>query len=152
MSENAGNAGASFGTGYFFLGLMGVYLLLMGCKQDSILRIAVFGPLLPCLGRLRDHVIGGLATRPFIIPSICSIFRFPSFIAQRVRAFSAFSSSSYAEFGLVERLLFATKCPFDVWHYPNVCRWTFPTARRQSSLIIIQHPSSKFRDAEQQRV
>lgn len=47
MSENAGNAEASFGTGYFFLGLMGVYLLLMGLlKQDSILRIAVFGPLL----------------------------------------------------------------------------------------------------------
>ena len=37
----------SFGTGYFFLGLVGVYLLLMGLlKQDSILRIAVFGPLL----------------------------------------------------------------------------------------------------------
>ena len=47
MSENTGNNEPSFGTGYFFLGLVGVYLLLMGLlKQDSILRIAVFGPLL----------------------------------------------------------------------------------------------------------
>ena len=47
MSENTGNPETSFGTGYFFLGLVGVYLLLMGLlKQDNILRIAVFGPLI----------------------------------------------------------------------------------------------------------
>ena len=47
MSENTGTAEPSFGPGYFFLGLVGVYFLLMGLlKQDNFLRIAVFGPLL----------------------------------------------------------------------------------------------------------
>lgn len=47
MTASNSNTGSPFGTGYFFLGLVGVYLLVLGLlKQDNLLRIAVFGPLL----------------------------------------------------------------------------------------------------------
>ena len=47
MTASNSNTVSSFGTGYFFLGLVGVYLLVLGLlKQDNLLRIAVFGPLL----------------------------------------------------------------------------------------------------------
>jgi hypothetical protein len=47
MTEHNSSARSSFGAGYFFLGLVGVYLLVLGLlKQDNLLRIAVFGPLL----------------------------------------------------------------------------------------------------------
>lgn len=36
-----------FGPGYFFVGLFGIYLLILGMlKQDMFLRIAIFGPIL----------------------------------------------------------------------------------------------------------
>ena len=36
-----------FGPGYFFFGLFGIYLLILGIlKEDMFLRIAIFGPIL----------------------------------------------------------------------------------------------------------